>query len=55
VRKTIVPAGASDGVYKVQFDAKRRYSKRTRPRLLGSLTVYRTLSSTAARATLAVR
>ncbi len=55
VRKTIVPAGASDGVYKVQFDAKRRYSKRTRPRLLGSLTVYRTLSSTAARASLAVR
>jgi len=55
VRKTIVPAGARDGVYNVQFDAKRRYSKKTRPALRGKLTVYRTLSSTAARATLAVR
>jgi hypothetical protein len=55
VRKTIVPAGAGDGKYKVQFDSRRRYSKNTRPRFLGVLTIYHTASSSAARAAIAMR
>ena len=55
VRKTIVPAGAGDGKYKVQFDSKRRYSKNTRPRFLGELTIYHTASSSAARVAFAMR
>jgi hypothetical protein len=38
-RRTIVPLGVSDGKYKVQFDGKRHYSKQTRPRVSGTLTV----------------
>lgn len=49
-RKRIVPAGAAPGVYKVQFDASKRYSKKTRPRFLGRMRVYRTFSATGARA-----
>jgi hypothetical protein len=55
VRKTIVPAGAGDGKYKVQFDSKRRYSKNTRPRFLGVLTIFHTASSSAARVAIAMR
>ena len=44
VRKTIVRAGSRDGVYKVQFDAKKRYSKKTRPSVRGTLTVFRRAS-----------
>jgi hypothetical protein len=39
-RRTIVPLGARDGVYKVQFDGKKHYSNRTRPRVSGTLTVF---------------
>jgi hypothetical protein len=39
VRKVIVPAGAGIGTYNVQFDAKRRYSKKTRPRVRGTMRV----------------
>jgi hypothetical protein len=55
VRKTIVPAGAGDGKYTVQFDSKRRYSKNTRPSFVGVLTVYHTASSSAARVAFARR
>ncbi len=39
VRKRIVPSTARDGKYKVQFDHKAKYSKKTRPRTGGTLTV----------------
>jgi hypothetical protein len=55
VRKTIVPAGAGDGKYKVQFDSQRRYSKRTRPRFVGVLTIFHTARSSAARVAFARR
>lgn len=47
-RKRIVPRGAAPGNYKVIFDHKKRYSKKTRPRLVYTLTVYRTFSAAAA-------
>src|SRR5215216_2986748 len=40
-RKRIVPANARPGRYRVQFDAKKRFSKKTKPRVRGTLTVYR--------------
>ncbi len=55
VRKTIVPASAGDGVYKVQFDSKRRYSKKTRPRVLGTLTLSHSAGASAARVAFAAR
>jgi hypothetical protein len=48
VRKRLVRAGAPLGKYRVQFDAKKRFSKRTRPRLVYELTVFRTFSAAAA-------
>jgi hypothetical protein len=44
-RKHIVPSTASPGKYKVQFDAKKKFSKKTKPRVRGTMTVYRTLSA----------
>jgi hypothetical protein len=38
-RKVIVPASAGLGRYRVQFDHKRRYSKKTRPRVVGFMQV----------------
>jgi hypothetical protein len=38
-RKVIVPASAGLGRYRVQFDHKRKYSKKTRPRFVGFMTV----------------
>jgi hypothetical protein len=48
-RTPIVPAGASPGEYKIQFDSKGRYSKKTRPAVHATLTVFRTARSSAAR------
>ena len=44
-KRHIVPTFASSGVYHVQFDQKKRYSKKTQPRVRGRMTVTRTLSS----------
>jgi hypothetical protein len=44
-RKHIVPSTASPGKYKVQFDAKKKYSKKTKPRVRGTMTVFRTFSA----------
>jgi hypothetical protein len=45
-KRRIVPASAASGKYKVQFDHKRKFSKKTKPRLRGTMTVTRTFSST---------
>jgi hypothetical protein len=47
VKKAIVPANAPSGKYRVQFDHKKRYSKRTPHRQVYELTVFRTFSSAA--------
>jgi hypothetical protein len=47
-RRHIVPSFASAGVYRVQFDQKKKFSKKTKPRVRGRMTVTRTLSSTTA-------
>jgi hypothetical protein len=52
-RVRIIPLGTRAGVYTVQFDGKRRYSKRTAPRILYRVTIFRRLvrrSSTSAAA-----
>jgi hypothetical protein len=41
-RRKIVPAGARPGKYKVRFDAKKKFSKQTKPQTGGTLTVTRT-------------
>jgi len=46
-RKLIVPASAGSGKYRVQFDAKKKYSKKTRPRVVGTMTVSVTAASAA--------
>jgi hypothetical protein len=46
--RAIVPSFAASGVYHVQFDQKKRYSKRTKPRVRGTMTVTRTLNSAGA-------
>jgi hypothetical protein len=38
-RRVIVPASAGLGRYRVQFDAKKKYSKKTRPRVAGTMQV----------------
>jgi hypothetical protein len=38
-RTVIVPASAGLGRYRVQFDHKKKYSKKTRPRYKGTMTV----------------
>jgi hypothetical protein len=40
--RKIVPAGARSGKYKVRFDAKKKYSKKTTPQTGGTLTVTKT-------------
>ena len=40
VRRRIVRPGAATGNYSVQFDAVRRFSKKTRPRVRGTMRVY---------------
>jgi hypothetical protein len=42
-RKRVFSAGTRPGVYNVQFDGKRRYSKKTRPRILYRVTIFRRL------------
>ena len=37
--KVIVPSGADSGRYRVQFDAARRFSRKTQPRFRGVMTV----------------
>jgi hypothetical protein len=49
-RERIVPASARSGRYRVQFDASRRYSKRTTPKVVGTMTVTRRIRSSAAAA-----
>jgi hypothetical protein len=39
VRRRIVPTGADSGRYRVQFDAARRFSRKTQPRFRGVMTV----------------
>ena len=40
--RKIVPAGARPGRYNVRFDAKKKFSRKTRPQVSGTLTVTRT-------------
>jgi hypothetical protein len=47
-RRAIVPATAAAGVYRVQFDQRKRFSKKTKPRVRGKMTVTRRFSSAAA-------
>jgi hypothetical protein len=51
-RKRIVEPDASNGVYRVQFDAARKFSKKTRPRFEGRMTVFTRATSSGARASL---
>jgi hypothetical protein len=39
VRRQIVPTTAATGSYRVQFDQRRRFSKKTRPRVRGTMNV----------------
>jgi hypothetical protein len=48
--RKMVPAGARSGAYKVRFDAKKKYSKKTRPQTGGTLTITRTFHAVGARA-----
>jgi SAM-dependent methyltransferase len=43
VRRKILPRNAKVGVYRVQFDAQRRYSRRTKPSVQYLITVFRKL------------
>jgi hypothetical protein len=52
-RTRIVPTNARSGRYRVQFDARRRYSKRTKPKVVGTMTVTRRVRSSAARVAVA--
>ena len=54
VKKKLVPKGAPFGTYRVQFDAKRRYSKKTTPRLVGEVRVFPVASGASAFAGVAV-
>ncbi len=47
-KRRIVSAGAASGNYRVQFDAKKKYSKKTRPRLVYTLRVFRTFKAASA-------
>jgi hypothetical protein len=49
-RRKIVSAGAAPGAYKVRFDHKKKYSKKTRPQTGGTLTITRTFHAVGARA-----
>jgi hypothetical protein len=48
--RKIVGAGAAPGAYKVRFDHKKKYSKKTRPQTGGTLTITRTFHAVGARA-----
>jgi hypothetical protein len=47
-KRSIVPSSAAAGRYPVQFDQKKRYSKKTKPRVRGTMTVTRTFHAAAA-------
>jgi hypothetical protein len=47
-RTAVVPSNADSGKYRVQFDNVRRFSKRTQPKLVGTMTVTRRIRSSAA-------
>jgi hypothetical protein len=47
-RTRVVPSNADSGSYRVQFDNARRFSKRTTPKLVGTMTVTRRIRSSAA-------
>lgn len=51
VKRRLFPPNATPGVYTVQFDTKRRYSKRTRPNTTFSVLIYRTLRTSSVSAT----
>jgi hypothetical protein len=44
-KRSIVPSTAAAGVYHVQFDQKKKYSKKTQPRVRGTMTVTRTFAA----------
>jgi hypothetical protein len=44
-RRHVVPSTAAAGSYSVQFDQKKRFSRKTKPRVRGTMTVTRTFSS----------
>jgi hypothetical protein len=44
-KRSIVPSGAAAGKYPVQFDQKKKFSKKTKPRVRGTMTVTRTFSA----------
>jgi hypothetical protein len=48
--RKLVPAGVRSGKYKVRFDAKKKYSKKTSPQTGGTLTITRTFHAVGARA-----
>jgi hypothetical protein len=50
VHRKIVSAGARAGAYKVRFDAKKKYSKKTVPQTGGTLTITHTFHAVGARA-----
>ncbi len=50
IHRKIVSAGARAGAYKVRFDAKKKYSKKTKPQTGGTLTITHTFSAVGARA-----
>jgi hypothetical protein len=54
VKKKLVRKGAPIGKYKVQFDARKKFSKQTRPRLVYPLTVFPVASGASAFAGVAV-
>jgi hypothetical protein len=49
-RRKIVSSGAAPGAYKVRFDHKKTYSKKTKPQTGGTLTITRTFHAVGARA-----
>ncbi len=49
-RRKIVSSGAAPGAYKVRFDHKKKYSKKTKPQTGGTLTITRTFHAVGARA-----
>jgi len=48
--RTIVGKNAAPGAYKVRFDHKKKFSKKTKPQTGGTLTITRTFHATSARA-----
>jgi hypothetical protein len=48
--RTIVPAGVRSGAYKVRFDGKKKYSKKTDPQTGGTLTIKPRFHAVGARA-----